>query len=221
MESGASLRTTLQGFSIAIEDAAENSRQARAQLAGPQAATRLVMALPIVAVLGGVVAGYDPVSFLLGQPLGWAMLVLAALLMWIAHRWSQRLVNRVHRTSWAVGMPAVAMAAALASGNSLAAALAWAQNIATGFLEPREAEIEIEGVREYERLATETGVALAELLHASARYLRAQSVVASKADIDKLGITLLIPLGVCVLPAFIAVGIIPLVVSVISSTSVF
>jgi tight adherence protein B len=41
----------------------------------------------------------------------------------------------------------------------------------------------------------------------------------SQMRVEKLSVQLMIPLGVCVLPAFIAVGVLPIVASMISSTA--
>jgi len=57
------------------------------------------------------------------------------------------------------------------------------------------------------------------LLHAHAELLRDRARNSSRESIERLGVKLMIPLGVCVLPAFIAVGVLPLVASVISSTT--
>lgn len=215
---GASLSLMLHSTAEAMEEASENARQAQLQLAGPQAATKLVMVLPLLALLGGMAAGYNPIPFLIFQPVGWVLIGAAGGLLWFAHRWSARMVTNSKQTQWASGMPAEAMAMALRSGSSLPHAQAWARRVAQSYLSSMQQDIELELCEQYVRLGNTTGVALADLLRVNAQMLRAQARADSRMAVEKLSVKLMIPLGVCVLPAFIAVGVLPLVASVISST---
>lgn len=216
LELGASMKDLLVSLSDALAHASQNSREARSQLAGPQAATRLVMFLPGIAILGAMAAGYNPLAFLLLQPVGWFLLVVAAGLMWLAHTWSASLVAAAEPTTWAIGMPTEVMAMSLRSGASLRHARHSAQEIADNYLTDHS---ELEQCDEFMELSTRTGVALSDLLHAHAELLRDRARNSSRESIERLGVKLMIPLGVCVLPAFIAVGVLPLVASVISSTT--
>lgn len=218
LTTGASLSHLLTSTSEAMDEAAENARQAQLQLAGPQAATKLVMVLPVLALAGGMAAGYNPIPFLLFQPVGWMLVVAAGGLLWFAHRWSGRMVASSQRVQWASGMPAEALAMALRSGRSLPQAQAWATRIAQDYLSSEQRVIELKQCEEYVRLGTDTGVALAELLRVNAQMLRAQARADARIAVEKLSVKLMVPLGVCVLPAFIAVGVLPLVASIISST---
>lgn len=218
LEMGAPLKNILLSLSHALAQASRNAREARSQLAGPQTATRLVMILPGIAIVGGMAAGYNPLAFLLLQPVGWFLLVVAAGLMWLAHTWSASLVAAAESTTWAIGMPTEVMAMVLRSGASLRQARHRAQEIADNYLTDH---FELEQCDEFMELSTRTGVALSDLLHAHAELLRDRARNNSHEAIERLGVKLMIPLGVCVLPAFIAVGVLPLVASVISSTTLY
>lgn len=215
---GAPLKDILVSLSHALAHASRNSREARSQLAGPQAATKLVMILPGIAIVGGMAAGYNPLAFILFQPVGWFLFVVAVGLMWLAHTWSASLVATAEHTTWANGMPTEVMAMALRSGASLRHARQCAQEIANDYLTDH---VELEQCDEFMELSTRTGVALSDLLHAHAELLRDRARSTSHEAIERLGVKLMIPLGVCVLPAFIAVGVLPLVASVISSTTLY
>jgi tight adherence protein B len=204
----------------AFTEAAENARQARVQLAGPQAATRMVMILPVLAIAGGVIAGYNPLKFLFGTLLGFTALLCAAALMFFAHRWSRHLVKKAQQWDWARGMSAEAMAISLSAGQSLEQARTWSRNVAEKYLEnPENIRSELASCEEFVELAQRTGVALAGLLRTYAQLERATAKEEAQMRIEKLSVQLMIPLGVCVLPAFISVGVLPLVASVISSTA--
>ena len=67
-------------------------------------------------------------------------------------------------------------------------------------------------------LAVRAGVPAAELLRSEADQLRRDARTAGQRRAVTLGISLLVPLGVCVLPAFMLLGVVPLLVTVLSTT---
>ena len=220
LESGAAPARVLEVCADAFAAAAENARQARVHLAGPQAATNLVMTLPLVALAGGFLTGYNPLSFLLGTALGWIVLASAALLTFLAHRWSRRMVRQAQTWEWSRGMAAEVMALSLTAGHSVSHAHALASDVARRYVVNADlAQSEITQCDELAALARHTGVGLAGLLRSQAQSERDHSREEAQMQVEKLSVRLMIPLGVCVLPAFIAVGVLPLVASVISSTA--
>ncbi|MEY4533150.1 MAG: hypothetical protein RI926_919 [Actinomycetota bacterium] len=220
VNTGAAPASVLKVCAEAFSDAAENARQARVQLAGPQAATRLVMLLPALALLGGFLAGYNPLQFLLGSVLGWLVLFFAAGLIVLSGRWSHRMVTSAQQWNWSRGMAAEVMAISLQAGQSLQQAKKWADQISRDYSSnPETARQEQLQCDQYVALAHQTGVALSGLLRAQAQQERNAARDEAQIRVEKLSVQLMIPLGVCVLPAFIAVGVLPLVASVISSTA--
>lgn len=220
LTTGAAPAAVLEVCGQALSEAAENARQARVHLAGPQAATRLVMVLPLLALAGGVLAGYDPLKFLMGSVPGWGVLFFAAGMVFLSHRWSQRMLTRAQRWNWSRGMAAEVMAMSLTAGQSLSHARRWASEVAEKY--STHAEISCAELAQCDRfvhLASHTGVALSSLLRAQAHLERNAAREEAQMRVEKLSVQLMIPLGVCVLPAFIAVGVLPLVASVISSTA--
>lgn len=67
-------------------------------------------------------------------------------------------------------------------------------------------------------LSRAAGVPAAELLRASAAQDRHRSRIDGRLRAAKLSTQLLIPLGVCTLPAFLLLGVAPLLLSVLMST---
>ena len=65
-------------------------------------------------------------------------------------------------------------------------------------------------------LSFKTGVALSGLLNAAADARRSEVWAAQRQLIEKLGVRLMLPLGLVVLPAFVLIGIIPVVVGMLS-----
>lgn len=218
-QTGAPPAQLLKTCAEALDAAAENARIARVHLAGPQAATRVVMTLPLVAVFAAVVTGYSPVTFLLLNPLGWVMVLFAAGMVWLASRWSARMVRGAQQWEWARGMPAEVMALLLRAGCSLAQARDAAGEISSEYSTTSiHAQNELRQCDEYISLARATGVSLYSLLRSVAQHERSAAKDQAHERTEKLSVSLMLPLGLCILPAFIAVGVVPIVVGIISST---
>ena len=67
-------------------------------------------------------------------------------------------------------------------------------------------------------LSARAGAPVAELLKAEAFRVRRAARADGTARAAALGVRLMLPLGVCVLPAFVLLGVAPLMISVISGT---
>ena len=91
---GCPLADVLTRFAAQLEaeDDAEAARQTA--LAGPRATVRLLTWLPFLGLGLGVLLGVDPVSVLLGTPLGVAALAMGLALTAAGRIWSARLVRR-------------------------------------------------------------------------------------------------------------------------------
>ena len=75
-ESGAPLAASLRDLAAVLRDEAQLRREVGAALAGPAASARLVMALPVIAVVFGATLGFDTFGVLFGNPLGLVCLVV-------------------------------------------------------------------------------------------------------------------------------------------------
>ena len=67
-------------------------------------------------------------------------------------------------------------------------------------------------------LAVRAGAPVADLLRAEAVRLRRVARADGTARAAALGVRLMLPLGACVLPAFVLLGVVPLLVSVVTGT---
>lgn len=80
---------------------------------------------------------------------------------------------------------------------------------------PRGLRPELEGVLTLIRFSSRTGAALAPLLGAHASELRASEQRRRQIAAARLGVVLVLPLGVCVLPAFILLGVVPVLLTLV------
>ena len=212
---GAPLAGTLGVLAGALRDEAQLRREAAAALAGPAASARLVAALPVIAVAFGVLLGFDTPGVLVGNPIGLACLVVGSALLWTGARWSRSLVARAAVARPAAGLELELLAVALTSGASLARAQELVATALRSHLPELAASADAAPVL---RLAEQAGAPVADLLRAEAARLRGAARADGAKRAAALGVRLMIPLGCCVLPAFVLLGVAPLMISVVTGT---
>lgn len=208
---GAPLAEVLRMIAETLRDAASAADDVRIALAEPAGTARLLLWMPFAGLLLGFALGFDTLAVVARNPLG-AMCVVAGLLLVLAARlWTRRLLRRARPAPGTPGMRAELVAVALAGGASIDRALQLvAESSASGGDDER--------VRAVLDLSRAAGVPAAELLRASSAQDRHAARVQGRLRAAKLSTQLLIPLGVCTLPAFLLLGVAPLLLSVLAST---
>ncbi|CAN5288119.1 hypothetical protein BH11ACT5_BH11ACT5_14720 [soil metagenome] len=211
-ESGSPLAPALRDYALSLRELGETQRDARVALAGPIATARIVLALPAVGVLFGLALGFNMLATLFGTALGWACLVVGGGLLALAAYWNRRLVHAARPTSATPGLACELMAIAMAGGTSIDRARAIVAAALGRFgIDAEDAEPVLE-------LSQAAGVPAAELLRSEARELRAAARATAQERAAALSVKLMLPLGLCVLPAFLVLGVLPLLVTVITAT---
>ena len=211
-ESGSPLAPALRSFAASLRELGEAQRDARVALAGPVATARMVMALPAVGILFGLALGFNTLATLFGTPVGWACLVVGGGLLVLAARWNRRLVRSARPTSATPGLACELMAIGMAGGASIDRTRA----IVDGAL--RRFGVATDDVESVLELSRRAGVPAAELLRSEAAELRAAARASAQERAAALSVKLMLPLGLCVLPAFLVLGVLPLLATVVSST---
>lgn len=206
---GAPLADSLRTIAGVLRETAEIAADVRIALAEPAATARLMLWLPAVGVVLGVLLGFDTLGVLVGSPVGWALLVAGALLLFAAQRWTRRLVRAAQPDARIPGLGEELTAIALGGGVSIERA----QELVTSSGVPAA------DVGDVLRLSRAAGVPAAELLRATAGHARLQARTDARLAAARLSTRLLIPLGVCTLPAFLCLGVAPLLLSVLSTSA--
>lgn len=212
-DAGAPLAATLARLGDVLLATDDARREVAIALAGPLSTSRIVLALPALGLLGGALLGVDTFGVLATTPPGWFCLVAGGGLLLVARRWMRRLVARAREADPTPGLGCELVAVAVSGGASASAALdRVAAALAEAGLPPDgSAAPAIE-------FAQRAGVPVAALLRAQAREARRDAQAAVRMRIAALGTRLLLPLGLCVLPAFVALGVAPLILAMIGST---
>jgi tight adherence protein B len=213
-EAGAPLAPTLRDYATSLRSLAAVQRDVRVALAGPVATARMVLALPVIGVLFGLALGFDTVGVLVTTPLGWGCLVAGGTLILAAVRWNRALVAGARPREAAPGLECDLMAIAVSGGGSLDRARSLVDRVAARHGIP-VADARIAPALALSRSA---GVPAAELLRAEGEDARLEARAAAQERAATLSVKLILPLGLCVLPAFMVLGVIPLLVAVVTST---
>ncbi|MGX5680868.1 type II secretion system F family protein [Schumannella luteola] len=213
-ESGAPLAPTLRDYAGSLRALADADRDVEVALASPRATARVVLALPAVGVLFGALMGFGTLEVLFTTPVGWTCVGVGGGLMLAARSWTRRLVASARPRETAPGLHCDLLAIAVGGGSSIGRASTIADAAAERFgLPGTDAR-----ARAAVELSRRAGVPVAELLRAEADEARRDARAHAQRAAAALSVRLLVPLGVCVLPAFLVLGVAPLMIAVLSST---
>lgn len=209
---GAPLAPSLRAIAEAVREARDGHDDLAVALAEPAATARLMAWLPLVGVALGALLGFDVVGVLLTNPLGIGCLVAGVLLIAAARRWTRRLVGSARPEPGIPGLADELLAIALSGGVSLDRARLVVRE-AAGPVPSAETERILD-------LSRSTGAPAVELLRAAGAVARHRARTEGRLRVARVSSRLLLPLGVCTLPAFLLLGVAPMLVTVLASTTV-
>lgn len=212
---GAPLALALRGVAGALRDRAEVIRELAVALSGPQSTARLVGWLPAVGVGFAILLGVDVVGVLTGSAIGLALLASGVGLAVAGRAWGRSMVRRATPRGEVPGTAEELMVIALASGLSVSGSRRLVAEVCQRVaLEPPD-DAALDAVL---GLAERAGAPAGELLTAAAVQRRRVARAEGRRAAGELGVRLLLPLALCVLPSFLLLGVAPVVLGLISST---
>lgn len=216
--SGAPLAQCLRSSAESARVLVQARRDARVAASGPVATARIVLALPAFGILVALGLGVDTVSVLVFTPIGWFCSGAAGALVLAARAWNRRLLAAAAPPEGIPGLDLELIALALQGGGDWASArrrvsAALAQHCPGMAVATDAAEIDA-----LVDLSERAGVPAGGLLRSTADELRRDARARAAEASERLGVRLMLPLGVCVLPSFLLVGVVPLIVALLAST---
>ncbi|MFI5060700.1 MAG: type II secretion system F family protein [Actinomycetales bacterium] len=213
--SGAPLAPSLRELATALGDRAETEREIEVALAGPLATSRLVAWLPVAGLGLGMLMGVDILGTLLGSVVGGGVLVLGGALMLGGRFWTRLLARSAAPSPGAVGLDLDLVAVSLTGGVSVERAREFIRQASNRFGIEQAGATELDDIL---ALAQRAGAPAVELLRSAARQARRDARTGGKRAAATLAVRLMVPLGVCILPSFMLLGVAPVVLSILSST---
>lgn len=212
-DAGAALSTTLARSADVLHSLAQAAREVEVAMAGPTATSRVVLALPAVGLALGALLGFDVIGALASVP-GAICVAGGGILIVLGVRWNRTLITRARDVDATPGLAFELFAVALAGGASIdrARELVGAACSETGLDQPDET---VDAVLAFAR---DAGVPAVVLLRSEADGCRRSTRALAARRVAELETRMLLPLGLCVLPAFVLLGVAPIAIAIISST---
>lgn len=215
--SGAPLALALERIGRALRELERLGERRDVLLSGPRATVRLVSALPLGTLGLGALLGFNPLPIFASIP-GAALCAAGTVLLATGVMWARAMRTRVERADRVDGIECELLWIATGGGSAPAEARVRAVDA-----------IDAYGARwvGLERFcaggtlaatiaaAHDTGVPLRPLLLEEASHGRARAHAELERAAERLGVLVLLPLGLCVLPASIALGVAPVVLSML------
>jgi tight adherence protein B len=214
-ETGAPVATSFAALAEGMRELGQARRDVAVALAGPRSAGTVVGLLPLVALLFGTALGFDSFGVLFGTVPGLVCLALGSGLTVLARWWTRALVRRATPTDPAPGLALDLLAVALSGGVSVQRARAC---VSAALADARLPDGGHGTADEVLELAVRAGVPAAALLRSEAALARRRARSEGQRAAATLSVTLMLPLGVCILPAFMLLGVAPMVIAVLGST---
>jgi tight adherence protein B len=215
-EAGAALAPSLRGAAASLYDRADALREVEVALSGPRSTARLVGWLPAVGVAMAAALGVDVLGALTRSALGVAVLIAGVALTVGGRLWTRAMILRATRASRLPGELHDLVAIGLGAGLSISASQGLAREVLGRLRQPPGEDAEVERVL---HLARRAGAPAAELLRSAARRERRAARARARSEAAQLGVRLMLPLAVCVLPAFLLLGVMPIVLGLLFSTA--
>lgn len=215
---GAPFAESLERISTALTSLEALGQRRGVLLAGPRSTVLLVSMLPLLAFVVGEVMGLSALQQLLSAQ-GLPFIVIGVVFLAAGLGWAFTMIRTLERQDQVSGIELDLLWIAVSGGHTPETALRlvadcvdrvgaeWVplDTLANGSEAKRVLEI-----------GRNTGAPVRALLISEAQTLRATSLAQLERSAERLGVKVLLPLGLCILPAFIMIGVIPVMMSMMT-----
>ena len=214
---GGPVTLTLERLADVFDRQQKNLSEIQLAFAGPQATAKLVSWLPLAALALAQLVGMNPLAAVTGSTAGLVSVLLGLGLLAVGQRWSKRLLEQANSKALDPGAFIDAVLVGLQGGLPLRKSETAAKEHFKIVFQQEVPEKDLALIKSVAELARDSGAALTKILAAEADRLREEERYQISEQIARLGIRLMIPLGVAVLPAFIFIAIVPIAISLLSN----
>ena len=216
-ESGSPLAPALDRFGDALRALGRVAERRGVLLSGPKATIRLVSMLPPAAILLSALLGFDPLQAI-ASPVGLLSAVSGVFLLVLGVRWARALAARVADADWVAGWEFELVAIGIGGGapppRVMKSIVDLVDRVGAEWV-PLEALGGDGGVARAIAQAESLSAPLTPALLAEAESSRDRARSELERAAERLGVGVLLPLGVCVLPAFVLLGVVPVLTAVV------
>ena len=232
LRTGAPLTDVLQACASAVAGADDAAAARTIALAGPRSSARILSALPLVGLAGAALLGVDVIARLTDGGIG-TLSALVGCAAWLAGRaWTTRLIAAAARApARSDHVTCELAAAALSAGAPIPTVLEVLSEVEDAPHLAHASRALLLGVSWEEAwgehadgplaqslaVAWTSGASPVALLRRRAERLRAALDAEARSAASRLAARLVLPLGICFLPAFAFLALIPAIMSIFST----
>jgi tight adherence protein B len=209
-ESGGNLALALDRLAEVFESQHKQSSELKIAFASPRASANLILLLPILAVVFAQLLGLPTISSALDTSLGSLAVGIGLILLIVARIVSLRMLERAKPRESDPGAFLDAVVIGLSAGLSPRASSALAQNKAILNFGEEVSKEQLSALMDAVSVSEQSGIALSGILSARADAYRHRLWNQRRQVLAKLTISLLLPLGLAALPAFVFLAVVPL-----------
>jgi tight adherence protein B len=216
-ESGGHLALALDRLTEVFRAQQRQHSELKIAFASPKATANLILVLPIAAVIFSELLGLSALSASFGTALGVISIGLGLLLLIVARISSLRMLDGAKPREADPGAFLDAVAIGLSAGLSPKAAASLARTKSKQQFSQDVPADQLTIFWDAMQVSEQSGIALNGLLLARADTLRHRLFSNQRSSLAKLSVSLLIPLGLAALPAFVFLAVVPVGIGLFSA----
>lgn len=217
-ESGGNLALSLDRLAEVFEAQHKQNSELNLAFASPKATANLILLLPLAAVIFAELLGLSAISSSFETSLGSLAFGLGLLLLILARIISLRMLEKAKPREADPGAFLDAVVIGLSAGLSPRSAAALAQRKSLGKSKVDVSAEQLSVLWDAVAVSEQSGIALTGILSARADALRHRLWNKRRTDLARLSISLLLPLGLAALPAFVFLAVIPVGIGLFRGT---
>lgn len=185
--------------------------------ASPKSTARLMLWLPVIILGMAQFLGWGVLDTLTKRPIVLVSILLGVGLLLLAKFISSSLLNRAKPSESFVGFYLLGIALEISGGAHHLQAQLRAKDIYQEIFHTSPESHELEVLARVSLLVEQKGARAIHLLRKHAKSMQDDALQETEVKIEKLGIRLMLPLGLGVLPAFVFLAIVPLMFTTLGS----
>lgn len=216
-ESGGHLALALDRLSEVFRAQQRQFSELSIAFASPRATANLILLLPIIAVIFSELLGLSALTASFGTAIGAGSIGLGLLLLIVARISSLRMLEKAKPKEADPGAFLDAVAIGLSAGLNPKAAAALARTKSKQQFAEDVPSDQLTILWDAVKVSEQSGIALNGILLARADSLRHRLWSSYRSQLAKLSVSLLIPLGLAALPAFLFLAVVPVGIGLFSA----
>jgi tight adherence protein B len=217
LDSGSAVSSELEFVAELFAARERNMQRIEIAHASPKSTARLMLLLPLLILGMAEFLGWGVLGSLAQRPIITLSIFLGLALLLISKVITSSLLKRAKPAESFLGFYLLGVALQISGGTNLYLAQSRATEIYTDIFDGLPPQEELAVMEQIADLVEQKGARANELLRKQAKLMQEQAQQATELKIEKLGVKLMVPLGLGVLPAFVFLAIVPLMVTTLGA----